>query len=192
MWRVIYFMRYRWFVNYLCLVVKISFPWGFSDNDWFKTWRVNFVQICAWNGITIPPFASLSLFQLLGCHCSKPTGKRFRKLTFLLKCNALVTLTSSSVLVTITKKCQLLKHLLFGSQRSQKNLPHKGIRLAPCCTAYLILLLSVFVAVTLVNNKIHRRTNTEVTFHVSEPIQHIRILRWKKDKINTISTQRAP
>ena len=55
MWRVIYFMRYAWFVNYLCLVVKISFPWGFSDNDCFKTWRVNFVKICAWNGITIPP-----------------------------------------------------------------------------------------------------------------------------------------
>ena len=55
MWRVIYFMRHAWFVNYLCLVVKISFPWGFSDNDWFKTWRVNFVKICAWNGITIPP-----------------------------------------------------------------------------------------------------------------------------------------
>ena len=56
MWRVIYFMRYAWFVNYLCLVVKISFPWGFSDNDWFKTWRMNFVKICAWNGITMPPF----------------------------------------------------------------------------------------------------------------------------------------
>ena len=55
MWRVIYFMRYAWFVNYLCLVVKISFPWGFSDNDWFKTWRVNFVNICVWNGITFPP-----------------------------------------------------------------------------------------------------------------------------------------
>jgi len=52
MWSVIYFMRYAWFVNYLCLVLKISFPWGFSDNDWFKTWRVNFVKICAWNGIT--------------------------------------------------------------------------------------------------------------------------------------------
>jgi len=48
-------MGYAWFVNYLCLVVKISFPWGFSDNDWFKTWRVNFVKICAWNGITVPP-----------------------------------------------------------------------------------------------------------------------------------------
>ena len=48
-------MRYSWFVNYLCLVVKISFPWGFSDNDRFKTWRVNCVKICAWNGITIPP-----------------------------------------------------------------------------------------------------------------------------------------
>ena len=37
MWRVIYLMRYAWFVNYLFLVVKISFSWGFSDNNWFKT-----------------------------------------------------------------------------------------------------------------------------------------------------------
>ena len=78
MWRVIYLVRYAWFVNYLFLVVKISFSWGFSDNNWFKTvpfhdsW--NFVKTVrdAWILLKFvretgswPP-----LCHLLSAHCS--------------------------------------------------------------------------------------------------------------------------
>ena len=135
MWRVFYFMRYAWFVNYLCLVVKISFPWGFSDNDWFKTSRVNFVKICAWNGITIP-----LCHPLLGRNDSPKyvRARRLKNSFFLLRLS--MPLFSMWTLIILRQSCMYAKSQLSGGLSLAKMLLLIWYELFSCFFKELCLL----------------------------------------------------
>ena len=65
MWRVIYLVRYACFVNYLFLVVKISFPWSFSDLTNHHLWHL--AQSVLWQSVTFEMFLSTSNPQFWAC-----------------------------------------------------------------------------------------------------------------------------
>ena len=65
MWRVIYLTRYAWFVNYLFLVVKISFSWSFSDLTSHHLRHL--AQTVLWQSVTFEMFLPTSNPQFWAC-----------------------------------------------------------------------------------------------------------------------------